>query len=79
MKYSHLVAYIDDVRKDQSRSDKIKATRLRKRQEEAIAVAILQGNPKKAIDLAEKYRIPPQEFGKMVAKYTSFMTGAEKK
>lgn len=72
MKYSHLARYIDDIHVDKNRSEKIKQTRKRKRIEEAIAVAILQGNPKGAIDLAEKYNIPPQEFGKMVAKYSKF-------
>ena len=71
-KYSHLAAYIDDICKDQSRAEKIKKTKQRKRIEEHIAVAILQGDPKRAIDLAERYNIPPQEFGKMVAKYSKF-------
>ena len=70
MKYSNLVAYADDISKDQTRSEKIKKTRQRKRIEQHIAVAILQGDPKRAIDIAEMWKIPPQEFGKMVAKYT---------
>jgi hypothetical protein len=71
-KYSNLVAYIDDICKDQDRAEKIKKTKQRKRIEEYIAVAILQGDPKRAIDIAERYNIPPQEFGKMVAKYSRF-------
>jgi predicted dehydrogenase len=69
-KHSYLVDYANELLKDQSRSEKIKQTQKRKRIEEAIAVAILQNNPKRAIDLAEKYNIPPQDFGKMVAKYS---------
>ena len=76
-KHSYLVDYIDDIHKDHERAEKIKKTKKRKRVEEAIAVAILQNNPKKAIDLAEKYEIPPQEFGKMVAKYSKFAGIAE--
>lgn len=71
-KHSHLAAYIDDICKDQDRAEKIKKTKQRKRIEEHIAVAILQGDPKRAIDIAERYNIPPQEFGKMVAKYSQF-------
>lgn len=73
-KASLLVSYIDDVCVDEDRSKKIKETKKRKRIEEAIGVAILQGDPKRAIDLSEKYNIPPQEFGKLVAKYTRFIT-----
>lgn len=69
-KYSYLVDYANELTKDQNRSEKIKQTRKKKRIEEAIAVAILQNNPQKAIYLAEKYNIPPQDFGKMVAKYS---------
>lgn len=68
--YSALVAYADDVFKDNKRAEKIKKTRKQKRIEEHIAMAILQNNPKRAIDIAERYEIPPQEFGKMVAKYS---------
>ena len=70
---SLLLSYADDILKDKSRSEKIKATRKRKRIEEHIAVAILQHDPKRAIYLAEKYEIPPQDFGKMVAKYSSLI------
>ncbi len=73
-KASFLVSYIDDICVDKGRSEKAKKTRKCKRIEEAIGVAILQGDPKRAIDLSEKYNIPPQEFGKLVAKYTSFIT-----
>lgn len=70
MRKSYLVEYADDMLKDESRAEKIKKTRQRKRQEEAIAVALLQGRPKYAIALAEKYNIPPQDFAKLVLKYT---------
>lgn len=73
-KTSALVSYIDDICVDEERSRKIRETKKRKRIEEAIGVAILQDNPKHAIDLAEKYNIPPQEFGKLVARYTKFIT-----
>ena len=72
MKYSYLAHYIDDIHVDGNRAKKIRQTKKRKRIEEAIAVAILQHNPKRAIDIAEKHNIPPQEFGKMVAKYSKF-------
>ena len=70
MARSYLLDYADEILKDQSRAEKIKKTKQRKRVEEHIAVYIMQGNAKKAIDLAEKYEIPPQEFGKMVARYS---------
>lgn len=70
MKRSYLVDYADELLKDQSRSEKIRRTKKMKHIEEHIAVAILNNNPKRAIDLAEMYDIPPQEFGKMVAKYS---------
>lgn len=72
-KFSYLMAYVDDVCKDESRSDKIKKTKQRKRVEEHIAVAIMQNKPKRAIDLCEKYSIPPQDFAKMVLKYSQFV------
>lgn len=72
-KYSHVVAYVDDIMKDESRADKIKKTKQRKRVEEHIAVAIMQNNPKRAIDLCERYKIPPQDFAKMVVKYSQFV------
>ena len=71
-KHSYLVDYADEILKDQNRAEKIKKTKKRKRVEEHIAVAIMQGNPKRAIDLCERYNIPPQDFGKMVAKYSKF-------
>lgn len=71
MKSSALVHYVDSI-VDKERAAKIKATKKRKRIEEHIAVAILQNNPKRAIEIAEKNNIPPQEFGKMVAKYSQF-------
>lgn len=71
-KYSFLVDYADDMLKDQGRSEKVKKTKQRKRVEEHIAVAIMQGNAKRAIDLCERYNIPPQDFGRMVAKYSQF-------
>lgn len=70
MKHSYLLDYANEILKDQNRAEKIKKTKQRKRVEEHIAVAIMQGNVKRAIDLAEKYEIPPQEFGKLVAKYS---------
>ena len=77
-KYSFAVAYADEMCKDQERSEKIKKTKQRKRVEEHIAVAIMQNNPKKAIVLCERYKIPPQDFGRMVAKYSQFpITQAE--
>lgn len=72
-KYSYVVAYIDDICKDESRAEKIKKTKQRKRVEEHIAVAIMQDNPKRAIDLCERYNIPPQDFAKMVIKYSQFV------
>lgn len=72
-KYSHVVAYVDDLFKDESRAEKIKKTKQRKRVEEHIAVAIMQDNPKRAIDLCERYKIPPQDFAKMVIKYSQFV------
>lgn len=69
-KYSYLVDYANEIMKDQSRSDKIKQTKKQKRIEECIAIAILNQDPERAIYLAEKYNIPPQDFGKMVAKYS---------
>lgn len=73
MNERYLARYIDELLIDEERSQKIKATKRMKRIEEAIAVAILQDNPKRAIDISEKNNIPPQEFGKMVAKYTRFL------
>ena len=70
MKKSYLVDYADELLKDQSRAEKIKRTKKRKQIEQHIAVAILQHNPKRAIEIAELHNIPPQEFGKMVAKYS---------
>lgn len=72
-KYSYVVDYVDDITKDESRCEKIKKTKQRKRVEEHIAVAIMQDNPKRAIDLCEKYHIPPQDFAKMVVKYSPFI------
>ena len=72
MKHSYLVDYADEILKDNSRSEKIKQTKQRKRVEEHIAVAIMQGNVKRAIDLSERYGIAPQDFGKLVAKYSQF-------
>ena len=72
-KKSYLVDYADEIFKDTDRAEKLKRTRKQKRVEEHIAVAILQHNPKRAIELAERYNIPPQEFGKMVAKYSSLV------
>lgn len=69
-KHSYLVDYANELLKDQGRAEKIKQTKKRKRIEEHIAIAILQHDPKRAIDIAERYNIPPQEFGKMVAKYS---------
>lgn len=71
-KYSYLIDYVDDITKDHERAEKIKKTKQRKRVEEHIAVAIMQGNPKRAIDLCERYNISPQDFGKMVVKYSQF-------
>ena len=73
MKESILVAYIDDILKDQNRCEKIKRTKQQKRIEEHIAMAILNNDPKRAISIAERYNIPPQEFGKMVGKYSNFV------
>ena len=70
MKKSYLVDYADELFKDHDRAEKIKRTKKQKRIEEHIAVAILQNNPKRAIEIAERYNIPPQEFGKMVARYS---------
>ena len=70
-----------DICIDESRSEKIKKTKQRKRVEEHIAVAIMQDNPKRAIYLCEKYNIPPQDFAKMVVKYSQFVgatCGAER-
>lgn len=75
MKMSALVDYIDSI-VDEERSAKIRRTKKMKRIEQHIAVAILNNNPKRAIDLAEMYDIPPQEFGKMVAKYSAFAIGS---
>jgi hypothetical protein len=72
VKYSYLVDYADEMCNDQNRADKLKKTRERKRVEEHIAVAIMQNNPKRAIELCERYNIPPQDFGRMVAKYSQF-------
>ena len=74
-KKSILVDYADELFKDTDRAAKIKRTRKRKMVEEHIAVAILQHNPKRAIEIAERHNIPPQEFGRMVARYSS-MVGA---
>lgn len=71
-KYSFAVDYADEMCKDQERAEKIKKTKQRKRVEEHIAVAIMQNNPKRAIALCELYKIPPQDFGRMVAKYSQF-------
>lgn len=71
-KYSYLVDYADELCKDQDRAEKVKKTKQRKRVEEHIAVAIMQNNPKRAIELCERYKIPPQDFGRMVAKYSQF-------
>lgn len=77
-KYSYIVDYADELLKDQNRAEKIKKTKQRKRVEEHIAVAIMMGNVKRAVDLCERYEIPPQDFGKMVAKYSQFpITKAE--
>ena len=67
---SALVDYADELFKDHYRSAQLKRTRKQKLIEEHIAVAILNNNPKKAIKIAERHNIPPQEFGKMVAKYS---------
>lgn len=72
-KKSYLVDYADELLKDQSRAEKIRRTKKLKQIEQHIAVAILQNNPKRAIEIAELHNIPPQEFGKMVAKYTSLV------
>lgn len=64
-KYSFAVDYADDILKDQNRVEKIKKTKKRKRFEEHI------------IALCELYNIPPQEFGKMVAKYSQFPISKE--
>lgn len=72
-KKSFLVDYADDLLKDQNRSEKIRRTKKMKMLEQHIAVAILQHNPKRAIEIAELHNIPPQEFGKMVAKYSQLM------
>lgn len=74
-KKSYLVDYADELFKDTDRAAKIKRTRKLKQVEQHIAVAILQNNPKRAIEIAELHNIPPQEFGKMVARYSS-MVGA---
>ena len=74
-KNTALVDYADELLKDQSRAEKIKRTKKQKQIEQHIAVAILQNNPKRAIEIAELHNIPSQEFGKMVAKYSS-MVGA---
>ena len=71
-KYSFAVDYADELLKDQGRCEKIKQTKERKRVEEHIAVAIMMGNVKRAVDLCERYNIPPQDFGRMVAKYSQF-------
>lgn len=71
-KHSFLVDYADDICRDQNRAEKIKKTKERKRVEEHIAVAIMQNNIKRAIDLCERWNIPPQDFGRMVAKYSQF-------
>ena len=74
-KKSYLVDYADELFKDTDRAAKIKRTRKLKQVEQHIAVAILQNNPKRAIEIAELHNIPPQDFGKMVARYSS-MVGA---
>lgn len=76
-KYSFAVDYVDDILKDKSRAEKLKKTKERKRVEEHIAVAIMQNNIKRAVDLCERYNIPPQDFGKMVAKYSQFPISKE--
>lgn len=76
-KYSYVVDYADEICRDQNRIEKIKKTKERKRVEEHIAVAIMQNNVKRAIDLCERYNIPPQDFGKMVAKYSQFPISKE--
>lgn len=68
-KHSFAAEYADLISVDESRAQKIKETKKRKRIEEAIAVALLQNNAKRAIELAEKYSLSPKEFGKLVAKY----------
>lgn len=79
-RFSFAVDYADEMLKDQNRAEKIKKTKERKRVEEHIAVAIMQNNVKRAVDLCERYNIPPQDFGKMVAKYSQFpITKAELK
>ena len=65
-----LVDYADELLKDQSRAEKIKRTKKLKLIEEYIAIAITNRDPKRAIEIAEKNNISPQEFGKMVAKYS---------
>lgn len=72
-KKSYLVDYADELLKDQSRAEKIRRTKKLKQIEQHIAVAILQNNPQRAIEIAELHNIPPQEFGEMVAKYTSLV------
>lgn len=76
-KYSFAVDYADEMLKDQNRAEKIRKTKERKRVEEHIAVAIMQGNVKRAVDLCDRYNIPPQVFGKMVAKYSQFPISKE--
>jgi len=76
-KYSFAVNYADEMCKDQNRAEKIKKTKQRKRIEEHIAVAIMQNNPKRAIYLCERYNISPQDFGRMVAKYSQFLITKE--
>ena len=76
-KYLFAVDYADEMLKDESRAEKIKKTKKRKRVEEHIAVAIMQHNVKRAVDLCERYNIPPQDFGKMVAKYSQFPISKE--
>ena len=76
-KYSFLVDYADDICKDQNRSEKMKKTKTMKRVEEHIAVAIIMNNPKRAIELCERWNIPPQDFGRMVAKYSQFRVTKE--
>ena len=70
MKHSYLLDYAEEILKDNNRAEKIKKTKRRKRAEEHIAVAIMQGNVKRAIDLSEMHGIPPQDFGKLVGKYS---------
>lgn len=70
MKHSYLAEYADTMSVDTARAEKIKQTKKRKRVEEAIAIAILQDEAKRAVELAEKYNITPKEFGKLVAKYS---------